>query len=116
MSGSKMKAFSADDPIRLLAHNLDFWVSAVTSTIHDRLRDFPEIDKGKIPGPVTLEDGSVFAGAVAGNPCLACPADIVAGGDWHSILQYAEPGGLDPRPRIPAAVRVPSSFRQWGMA
>jgi len=26
MSGSKMKTFSADDPIRLLAHNLDFWV------------------------------------------------------------------------------------------
>jgi hypothetical protein len=32
MSGSKMKAFSADDPIRLLAHNLDFWVPAVTAT------------------------------------------------------------------------------------
>jgi hypothetical protein len=68
MSGSKMKAFSADDPIRLLAHNLDFWVPAVTATIQDRLRDFPEVDKGRTPGPVTLEDGSVLAGAVAGNP------------------------------------------------
>ena len=63
-----MKAFSGDDPIRLLAHNLDFWVPAVTTTIQERLRDFPEIDKGKTPGPVTLEDGSVLAGAVAGNP------------------------------------------------
>lgn len=68
VSGSKMKAFSADDPIRLLAHNLDFWVPAVTATIQERLRDFPEVDKGKTPGPVTLEDGSVLAGAVAGNP------------------------------------------------
>ena len=31
MSGSKMKAFSSDDPIRLLAHNLDFWVHTVTA-------------------------------------------------------------------------------------
>lgn len=68
VSGSKMKAFSADDPIRLLAHNLDFWVPAVTATIQERLRDFPEVDKAKTPGPVTLEDGSVLAGAVAGNP------------------------------------------------
>lgn len=68
VSGSKMKAFSTDDPIRLLAHNLDFWVPAVTATIQERLRDFPEVDKGKTPGPVTLEDGSVLAGAVAGNP------------------------------------------------
>jgi len=68
MSGSQMKAFSADDPIRLLAHNLDFWVPAVASTIQNRLRDLPEVDKGWTPGPVTLEDGSVLAGAVAGNP------------------------------------------------
>lgn len=73
MSGSKMTAFSADDPIRLLAHNLDFWVPAVTAAIQDRLRDFPEVDKGKTPGPVTLEDGSVLAGAVAGNPRMGGP-------------------------------------------
>jgi hypothetical protein len=73
MSGSKMKAFSADDPIRLLAHNLDFWLPAVTATIQDRLRDFPEVDKGKTPGPVTLVDGSVLAGAVAGNPRMGGP-------------------------------------------
>lgn len=50
------------------------------------------------------------------GPCPHCPADIVAGGDWHSILQHAEQAGLDPRPRIPAAVRVPSWCPQWGMA
>lgn len=73
ISGSKIKAFSADDPIRLLAHNLDFWVPAVTATIQNRLRDFPEVDKGKAPRPVTLVDGSVLAGAVAGNPRMGGP-------------------------------------------
>ncbi|WP_205856341.1 hypothetical protein [Phytoactinopolyspora endophytica] len=73
MPGSKMKGFSADDPIRLLAHNLDFWVPAVTAAIQGRLREFPEVDKGKTPGPVTLEDGSVLAGAVAGNPRTGGP-------------------------------------------
>jgi hypothetical protein len=47
MSGSKMKAFSADDPIRLLAHNLDFWVPTVTATIQDRLRGFPRDRQGQ---------------------------------------------------------------------
>lgn len=73
MSGSKLKAFSADDPIRILAHNLDFWVPAVTATIQDRLRGFHEVDKGNTPGPVTLEDGSVLADAVAGNPRMGGP-------------------------------------------
>jgi hypothetical protein len=73
MSGSKMEAFSTNDPIRLLAHNLDFWVPAVTDTVQDRLRDFPEVDKGKTRGPVTLEDGSVLAGAVLGNPRMGGP-------------------------------------------
>ncbi|WP_075766167.1 hypothetical protein [Actinoalloteichus fjordicus] len=73
MSGSKMKAFSADDPIRLLAHNLDFWVPAVTATIQERLRDFPEVDKGRTPSPVLLEDGSVLAGAIASNPRMGGP-------------------------------------------
>jgi hypothetical protein len=68
ISGSKMAAFSADDPIKLLAHNLDFWVPAVTTTIQDRLRDFPEVDNGKTSGPVRLEDGSVLPDAVTGNP------------------------------------------------
>lgn len=73
VSGSKMNAFSDRDPIRLLAHNLDFWVPAVTATIQERLRDFPEVDKGKAPGPVILEDGSVLPGAVVGNPRMGGP-------------------------------------------
>lgn len=71
-AGSKMRAFTRDDPIRLLAHNLDFWVPAVTATIQDRLREFPEVDKGKDPSElgvqVTLEDGSILPGAITGHP------------------------------------------------
>lgn len=71
-AGSKMRAFTRDDPIKLLAHNLDFWVPAVTATIQDRLRDFPEVDKGIDPtllgGPVPLEDGSTLPGARIGHP------------------------------------------------
>lgn len=63
-----MKAFSADDPIRLLAHNLDFWVPTIIAAILDRLRDLPEVDKAESPSLVTLEGGSVLSGAVAGNP------------------------------------------------
>ena len=66
-SGSRLSAFSADEPIRLLAHNLDFWLPPVTAVIQDLLREFPEIDNGKPVGPVTLLDGSVLPGAVTGN-------------------------------------------------
>ena len=68
VSGSAMRAFTAKEPIRLLAHNLDFWIPAITSTIQERLREFPEVDKGAVPGPVPLHDGSVLDGAVLGNP------------------------------------------------
>jgi hypothetical protein len=90
MSGSKMKAFSADDPIRLLAHNLDFWVPAVTATIQDRLRDLPEVDKGKTPGPVTLEDGSVLAGAVAANPRMGGPVWFGEGDAYDAVVETVE--------------------------
>lgn len=72
-SGSRLSAFTKDDPIRLLAHNLDFWVPPVTDVIQEILRTFPEVDKGKTVGPVTLVDGSVLAGAVTGNPRMGGP-------------------------------------------
>lgn len=71
-SGSKLHAFTKNDPIKLLAHNLDFWIPAVTATIQDRLREFAEVDKGKDPSelgvPVTLVDGSILPGAITGHP------------------------------------------------
>ncbi|SDY62292.1 hypothetical protein SAMN05660209_03293 [Geodermatophilus africanus] len=67
-SGSRLSAFSADDPIRLLAHNLDFWLPPVTTVIQELLGEFPLVDKGKPVGPVPLADGGVLPDAVTGNP------------------------------------------------
>jgi hypothetical protein len=72
-SGSRLAAFSKDDPIRLLAHNLDFWVPPVTTVVQEALRTFPEVDKGKAVGPVPLEDGGFLEGAVTGNPRMGGP-------------------------------------------
>ena len=68
VSGSQMRAFSRDDPIRLLSHNLDYWLPPVTEVMQDTLRLLPEIANGIEPGPVTLVDGSTLEGAIAANP------------------------------------------------
>lgn len=68
--GSPMSAFSASDPIKLLAHSLDFWIPAVTEEIQEILRALPLVDNGIEEGPVPLEDGSVLPGAVLGNPTM----------------------------------------------
>ncbi len=52
----------------MLAHNLDFWLPAVTNVIQNALADFPLVDNGIESGPVRLIDGSSLAGAVTGNP------------------------------------------------
>ena len=44
MPGSPMSGFTEDDPIRLLAHNLDFWIPAVTEVVHETLEMFPTRD------------------------------------------------------------------------
>jgi hypothetical protein len=67
-SGSKMSAFKAHEPLRLLAHNLDYWVPPVTTVIQKRLGTFPEVNTGVDLGPVPLIDGSFLEGAVAGYP------------------------------------------------
>jgi hypothetical protein len=59
-SGSRLSAFSADDPIRLLARNLDFWLPPVTTVIQELLGEFPLVDKGKTVSPVPLADGGCF--------------------------------------------------------
>jgi hypothetical protein len=82
-SGSRMSAFSADDPIRLLAHNLDFWLPAVTSVIQARLGEFPVVDPGRAVGPVPLADGSVLEGALTGGPRMGGPV-------WEGVADAAE--------------------------
>lgn len=74
---SPMRGFSKDDPIRLLAHNLDFWLPAVTEVIQEELREYPEVDHGIVPSPVRLQDGSAFPGVRRANPRMG--GDVWAG-------------------------------------
>lgn len=87
-SGSGLAAFSDDDPIRLLAHNLDYWVPPVTAVIQNSLRGFPVVvGEGELPEEVRLVDGSVLEGAVPGWPRM--------GGDlWRGADEAAEYVGL----------------------
>ena len=68
-SGSSLGAFSENEPIRTLAHNLDFWLPAVTDVIQETLREFPvTVGEGALPTEIRLTDGSVLEGAVPGWP------------------------------------------------
>jgi hypothetical protein len=66
--GSPLGAFTRTDPIRLLAHNLDFWVPPVTAVMEDILRGFPEVSEQTGEQPVTLADGTILDGAIAASP------------------------------------------------
>jgi hypothetical protein len=66
--GSRMAGFTGSDPIRLLAHNLDFWLPAVGEVIHGILQTFPEVDKGVVEERPALEDGTFLDGVMMANP------------------------------------------------
>jgi len=84
MSGSPQGGFTKDDPIRLLAHNLDFWLPPVTEVVQGVLRLSPEVDGAPIePGPVKLIDGSVLHGAVRGRTRKGCEV-------WYGEQDAAE--------------------------
>lgn len=70
VSGSSIRAFSRDDPIRMLSHNLDFWLPPVTKVMQARLAEFGRVDKGlvSVGRPVKLTDGSVLDGAIGAHP------------------------------------------------
>ncbi|MEI6623769.1 MAG: sigma-70 family RNA polymerase sigma factor [Actinomycetes bacterium] len=83
---SPMSGFTGSDPIRLLAHNLDFWVPAVTEVIQQTLRGLPVVDNGVDESPPPLVDGGFLEGATTANPRVgtdlwrgeAEAADVVA--------------------------------------
>lgn len=96
--GSPLSAFSKDEPVRLLSHNLDFWIPPVTEVIRTILGDFPEVDKGVTPEGVRLEDGTFLDGAVKGNPRKGGPIwigeeDAAEALDW-TIEAADETGNL----------------------
>lgn len=81
--GSKMRGFTGDDPIRLLAHNLDFWIPPVTEVIQETLRELPEVDNGAGGELARFTDGSVLEGAVVANPRIG--SDV-----WRGEVEAAE--------------------------
>ena len=76
---SGLSKFTADDPILLLAHNLDFWIPRVTQVIEEYLREFPVVNHGVTTGPVPLQDGSILPGALAANPRTGGDISLRAG-------------------------------------
>lgn len=52
--GSHLDGFSRDDPIRLLAHNLDYWLGPVTEMIQDQLRSYgrPQIIEPEVAAKI----------------------------------------------------------------
>jgi hypothetical protein len=57
MPGSPLIGFTNHDPIRLVAHNLDFWIPPVTEVMEAEMRTWPEVDNGVAPQPAPLNDG-----------------------------------------------------------
>lgn len=43
-SQSKMSAYDSNESIKILAHNLDYWVPHINKTIEERMRAFPTCD------------------------------------------------------------------------
>lgn len=68
MPVSRLTGFSKSDPIRVLAHNLDYWIPPVNEVVVSVLRELPTVDKGTVEGPVPLEDGSYLEGVTMANP------------------------------------------------
>lgn len=81
---SPMRGFSASDPIRLLAHNLDYWLPAVTDAIQEELGERPVVDKGIVASPVKLRDGTIFEGALRANPRMG--GDVWSGEEEASWI------------------------------
>lgn len=90
-SSAKPSAYAKDEPVRVLAHSLDFWIPAVTEVIQDRLREFPEVQKDTpLPPDVSLADGSVLEGVVPRLPRMG--GDVWCGADdaRHAISETVE--------------------------
>src|SRR6185312_7827794 len=82
LPSSPQSGFTTNDAIRILAHNLDFWIPAVTEAREDEMRTWCIVDSGIKPGPVKLSNGEILDGACMGGPRVG--ADIWAGEDQAS--------------------------------
>jgi len=94
--GSPLSAFSRSEPIRLLAHNLDFWIPPVTAAMEEILRGFSVVGDDASEEPVQLIDGSILQGAIAARP--RCGGTLWYGEAWaaevvEDVVKAADAGG-----------------------
>lgn len=94
--GSPASAFSQSEPIRLLAHNLDFWIPPVTAAMEEILRGFPVVGEDAGEELVHLVDGSVLDGATAAR--ARCGGTLWSGEAWAAevvgkVVEAADAGG-----------------------
>ena len=97
--GSPLSAFSRSEPVRLLAHNLDFWIPPVTAAMEEILRGFPVVGEDAEEEPVRLADGNILEGAVAAS--ARCGGTLWSGEDWAAevIGQVVDAADADGRLR-----------------
>jgi hypothetical protein len=109
--GSPESAFSGSDPIRLLAHNLDFWIPAADAVLHDILRSFPVV-AGEEPVTderVPLIDGGFLEGAIATLP--RCGGTLWRGEDWAAQVVRDVVDAADATGQLRAIVEAVRSNR-----
>jgi hypothetical protein len=96
--GSPLSAFSRSEPVRLLAHNLDFWIPPVTAAMEEILRTFPVIGEDPDDEPVQLTDGTILEGAVAASP--RCGGTLWHGESWAAEVVEQVVDAADSRGRL----------------
>lgn len=109
MPGSPICGFTADDPIRILAHNLDFWIPPVTEVMQDEMRSWPTVDNGIEPAPVPLNNGEFLEGATTANPGVG--SDIWAGEDQAAEFVNATVEAADTDARLRGILDAVRSHR-----
>jgi len=98
LPGSGINCFSRSDPIKLLAHNLDFWLPPVTTVMEDILRTFPRVEPDDDEQRRLLErarrevpDGVIVDRPRKGGDLWRGEDDASEVADW--VVETADSGG-----------------------
>lgn len=84
-SASPMNAFTKHDPVKLLSHNLDYWIPPATTVIQDVISSFPRGGTGtELNGEVRLVDGSILPDTSLVRPRKG--GDVWQGEDWAAEI------------------------------
>jgi hypothetical protein len=94
---SRASAFSSDYPIRILAHNIDYWLPHVNTVVESRLRAFPRVafrdeDQAELPREIRCD---IPPGIQFDRPLMG--GDIWAGEEeaWQATCEMVERADSD---------------------